>query len=200
MLKFSLAGMIAFVGFHPLLQAGTILVGTFVLEDAATVCAAMQAQSGALSLPLALGALYLGIVLGDLGLYGLGASARRVPPIQRLLPPKHTATVRAWLAGKVIRVVLIARFLPGARLPTYTTCGYLRADLLRFSAATLVGTGLWTIGLFWLTWRLGDLMAAHLAEWRWACGAGLVLVLVTAGRLWRSRIRTQTTTAPGTWS
>ena len=48
------------------------LIGTFILEDAATVIAAMQADDGKLSPALALSALYVGIILGDLGAPRIG--------------------------------------------------------------------------------------------------------------------------------
>ena len=41
-------------------------LGTFVLEDAATVLAAMDAQVGRVSAAIGLGSLYAGAVLGDL--------------------------------------------------------------------------------------------------------------------------------------
>ncbi|MGH7041974.1 MAG: DedA family protein [Acetobacteraceae bacterium] len=183
MLDLSVTAILQYAVHHPALQAVTIVFATFVLEDAATVLAAMQAQSGALPVPLALGSLYVGIVLGDLGLYGLGRLAAMVPFVQRLLPPRRTEVVRAWLAGKVFRVVLISRFLPGVRLPTYTTCGYLRADLGQFALATSLATLVWTSGLFALSFHMGDVLMAHFGAWRWAGAAGLVAFMLIAGRL-----------------
>src|SRR5579875_2676530 len=112
----SLAALFALAGQNPWLQAVLILVGTFVLEDAATVLAAMQAQSGGVPVPLALCALYAGIVLGDLGLYGLGFLSARTAWASRLIPPRRMRQGRDWLDGRVFQVVFISRFLPGARL------------------------------------------------------------------------------------
>jgi membrane protein DedA with SNARE-associated domain len=183
MLDLSVPDILQFAVHHPAWQAAAIVFATFVLEDAATVLAAMQAQSGALSWPLALGSLYVGIVLGDLGLYGLGRLAALVPVVQRLLPPRRTEVVSAWLAGRVFRVVVISRFLPGVRLPTYTTCGYLRADLRQFALATSLATLVWTSGLFALSYRIGDVLMAHFGAWRWAGAVGLVVFMALAGRL-----------------
>ncbi len=185
MLDLSVRTLIGFAAHHPALQAGTIVLATFILEDAATVFAAMAAQSGAISVPLALASLYVGIVAGDLGLYGLGWLAARVPAMRRLLPPQRTEMVRAWLAGRVFRVVLVARFLPGVRLPTYTTCGYLGADLRRFAVATALATTVWTSGLFLVSLRMGAVLMAHYGVWRWAGAAGLVLCLLLAGHILR---------------
>ncbi len=181
MFGLSVSEVFAFAQHHPALQAFAIIFATFILEDAATVLAGMQAAAGSLSIPLALGSLYVGIVLGDLGLYGLGRLAAHVPWVHRLLPPQRTETVRAWLHGRVFRVVLVSRFLPGVRLPSYTTCGYLGASLRQFTLATMIATLFWTSGLFALSMRAGDFLLAHFGAWRWADAVGLVVFMVLAG-------------------
>lgn len=183
MLGNSIVSLLAWAGHHPLLQATAIVLGTFILEDAATVLAAMQASEGSLSTALALASLYVGIVLGDLGLYGLGRLAARMPPIARFLPPRRQQVVRAWLNGRVFEVVLVSRFLPGLRLPTYTTCGFVGADLRQFALAAVVATICWTSLLFGVSLRVGDVLLDHLGAWRWAGAAGFVVFVVIAGRL-----------------
>ncbi|MGC8475721.1 MAG: DedA family protein [Acetobacteraceae bacterium] len=196
MLDLSVRSLIAFAAHHQALQAGAIILATFILEDAATVLAAMAAQSGQVSIPLALASLYVGIVAGDIGLYGLGWLAARFRLFRRLLPPHAIAPARSWLAGRVFRVVLVSRFLPGVRLPTYTACGFLSADLRRFAAATALATSVWTSGLFVVSLRLGAVLMAHYGAWRWAGAAGLVLFLMLAGRLARQFVRTPAVAAP----
>lgn len=183
MLGNSIVSLLAWAGQHPLLQATAIILSTFVLEDAATVLAAMQAGEGSLSAALALASLYVGIALGDLGLYGLGRLAALVPPIARLLPPHRQEVVRAWLNGRVFRVVLVSRFLPGLRLPTYTTCGFVGADLQQFALAVVIGTICWTSMLFGVSLPIGEVLMDHFGAWRWAGAAGFVLFVVVAGRL-----------------
>jgi membrane protein DedA with SNARE-associated domain len=174
---------------HPLLQACAIVLATFILEDAATVLAATQAAAGLVSIPLALGSLYVGIVLGDAGLYGLGWLATLVPWIYRALPPQRTAVVRAWLGGRVFKVVVISRFLPGVRLPTYTTCGYLGISFRKFILASMAATTIWTSGLFVVSMKIGDELMAHFGVWRWAGVAAMVIFVIVAGRfaswLWK---------------
>src|SRR3984957_2023702 len=84
-----LTHLLALAAGTPPVQAAIIVIGTFILEDAATLLAAMQVASGAVSLPLALGALYAGIVLGDLGLYGLGFLSAAHPWALRLVPKRR---------------------------------------------------------------------------------------------------------------
>lgn len=182
MSNWSLAGLATLAGHGAWLQGALIVLGTFVLEDAATVLAAMQAQSGAVPLRVALAALYAGIILGDLGLYGLGALSAQVPMVARWVPPSRMRQGRAWLDGKVFRVVFISRFIPGARLPTYTACGFLHANLRRFALAAVVATLIWTSLLFSVSLKVGALLMEHLGVWRWAGAIGFAVVVILVGR------------------
>jgi membrane protein DedA with SNARE-associated domain len=183
MLGNSIVSLLAWAGQHPLLQAAAIVIGTFILEDAATVLAAMQVDDGKLSGPLALSALYVGIVLGDLGLYGLGRLSAKVPIVARILPPHRAEAIRAWLDGRVFKVVLISRFLPGMRLPTYTTCGFVGANLRQFTLAVVIATICWTSLLFGVSLRIGQVLIDHFGAWRWAGAAGFAIFVILAGRL-----------------
>jgi membrane protein DedA with SNARE-associated domain len=178
-----IASLLALAGYSPLLQAVAIGFATFVLEDAATVPAAMQAAQGETSVGLALASLFVGIVQGDLGLYGLGRLSARVPWIAGLLPPHRKAATRAWLTGRVFQVVLVSRFLPGLRLPTYTTCGFLGADLRQFTLAAVVATMCWTSLLFGASLEVRQVLLDHFGAWRWLGAAGFVLFVIVAWRL-----------------
>jgi membrane protein DedA with SNARE-associated domain len=175
-------------------QAAIIVIGTFILEDAATLLAAMQVAGGALSLPLALGALYAGIVLGDLGLYGMGLLSAAHPWALRLVPKRRRDLGRDWVSQRVFTLVVVSRFVPGLRLPTYTTLGFLRAPLGKFAAAAIAATLVWTTGLFYISLRLGLLMMRYLGAWRWAGLAIFLIVLVLVGRFATRMYNKRTTT------
>lgn len=191
MLGNSIVTLLAWAGHHPLLQAAAIIVGTFILEDAATVLAAMQADEGKLSAALALAALYVGIMLGDLGLYGLGWLGARAPIVARVLPPHRTEAIRAWLQGRVFKVVLVSRFLPGLRLPTYTTCGFVGANLRQFALAVVIATICWTSLLFGLSLRIGQVLIDHFGAWRWAGAAGFAVFVILAGRVTMATVQSK---------
>jgi len=142
----------------------------------------MQVEDGALPVWLALVSLYAGIVLGDLGLYALGRLSAHIPWIARQLPPHRQDTIRAWIDGRIFKVVLGSRFLPGLRLPTYTTCGFVGADLRQFTLAAIIATGAWTTLLFTISLRVGNFLMDHLGAWRWAGAAGFVVFIIVAGR------------------
>lgn len=165
------------------LQALIIIVGTFILEDAATLLAAMQVASGSLDISLALASLYAGIVLGDIGLYGLGWLSATHGWAKRLVPAQRRELGHNWVSQRIFPIVVVSRFVPGLRLPTYTTLGFLHAPLPAFAAAAIAATLVWTSGLFYISLRLGVLMMRYLGIWRWA-GLGIfVLFIILIGRL-----------------
>ncbi len=179
----SFAGLLADAGTSWPLQAAVIIGGTFVLEDAATLLAAMQVASGALSLELALGALYAGIVLGDIGLYGLGWLSGRHGWARRMVPKQRRDLGQEWVKQRVFPIVVVSRFIPGLRLPTYTTLGFLHAPLWQFAAAAIAATLVWTSGLFYVSLRLGALLMHYLGIWRWAGLVVFLLIIIGVGRL-----------------
>ena len=185
----SVTHLLQSAGQSPVLQSAAIVAGTFILEDAATAGAAMAVQGGGVAMPVALVSLYLGIVLGDIGLYGLGRLAAHVPWALRLIPAQRQDRGRAWLERHVFKVVFVSRFLPGVRLPTYTACGFLGANFRKFVAAAVGATLIWTSALFAVSLRVGKLLIEHLGQWRWLGFAVFLVVIVLAGRLAASRAR-----------
>src|SRR4051794_11779081 len=67
-----LTGLVMAATAYPALLPVAIIIGTFILEDAATILVGVMAADGTLSAPVGLASLYAGIVLGDFGLYALG--------------------------------------------------------------------------------------------------------------------------------
>lgn len=186
MFGISVASLLRAAGQQKLFQALSIVFGTFILEDAATVLAAMQAETGGISIWLALLSLYTGIVLGDLGLYGLGRICAFVPWVYRLVGEARMRRGQDWLHGRrrrVFKVVFVSRFLPGMRLPTYTACGFLGADFRQFVLAAIVAVLVWTSLLFAISMRVGKVLMAHFGVWRWAGAIGFALAVVGAGWL-----------------
>ncbi len=166
----------------PGLQAVLIIIATLILEDAATLFTAMEVAAGAVALPVALGALYTGIVVGDLGLYALGRLSASHPWARRLVPTQRRAMGYAWVNARMFPLIVVSRFVPGLRVPTFTTMGFLQAPLQKFLAAAVLATLLWTTGLFFLSLRLGALMLTYLGAWRWAGLAVFLGVIILVGR------------------
>lgn len=179
----SLAAWVTSLGQEPVLIGCLLVLATFVLEDAATVVGALLAADGVISPWGALGALYIGIVLGDFGLYGLGWAGARVGFVRRFLDRKRVAGAGAWMGRRLVWSIVTARFIPGMRLPTYTACGLFGLSFTRF-AATVVGiVGVWTGIAFWAVYTFGEVVVEQAGPWKWPLAAAVFLVFLFGPRL-----------------
>lgn len=160
----------------------SVIIGTFILEDVATVLTAIATQTGTIPLLLALSALYAGVIAGDLGLYGLGRAGAQWPFLRRFLTLPRQERTEVWFRQNLVRLVAISRFVPGARLPLYTALGFFRAPFLIFTLTVICATFVWTSLLFLLSLHIGKWLLAHQGNWRWAGLAGFIICIVFIGR------------------
>jgi membrane protein DedA with SNARE-associated domain len=158
----------------PMLMAALIILTTFILEDVATIAAALLASTGYIEPKLALMALYIGIVLGDMGLYGIGRYAAGHPRAVRWVGEKRIARGRDWMHDRLVSALLSARFLPGMRLPTYIASGFLKVNFFRFAMIATVATAAWTGIFFFLIFRYGGFVIDFFGEWVWLIGVILL--------------------------
>lgn len=125
-----------------------IALATLASEDLACIGAGLMAARGAIDfLPAAVAAL-AGIVGGDMLLYlagkFLGRPALRYPPLKWVLGEEDIARTARWFAARGPKIVLVSRFLPGSRLPTYFGAGVLGMGFGKFSFYFLLAAALWT--------------------------------------------------------
>ena len=168
---------------NPFVIMGLIIIATFILEDPATVGAALVAVEGFIDPYLALIALYIGIFVGDLGLYGLGRLATKYWRVREFLKRKGMVATSNWLDGWMVSAIIGARFVPGMRLPTYTACGLFKLSFTKFSLTTFIAVFFWTSALFAVSYLAGEYVVAQLGEWRWVIGVGLVVATIFLPRL-----------------
>jgi membrane protein DedA with SNARE-associated domain len=169
-----LAGMAS-----PAVIALVLALTTLLLEDLAIAAGVALATQGAISWSLSLVAVAGGIALGDLGLYGLGLLATRVPWLQRRYVGAKSLWAREQITQRLGSAVLLARVIPGLRLATYTACGFVRVALWPFTAWVLLAVVLWTVGLYGLSAAIGQALARTL-------GLPAPVALALAVPLWRS--------------
>jgi membrane protein DedA with SNARE-associated domain len=170
---------------EPWVIVAALALTTLLLEDVAIAAGVAVATQGALSWEWAFVAVAGGIALGDVGLYGLGVGANRIPFLRRKYIDGRESKARDLLAARLPSAVLIARVVPGLRLITYTACGFWRAPLWPFTAWVFLAVALWTAGLFWLSSALGDVIADALGVPAPLAVALPVIALALAFPLWR---------------
>lgn len=168
---------------------------TLLLEDLAIAAGVALATQGLIGWPLSLAAVGGGIALGDIGLYGLGLAATRVPWLRQRFVGPRTLRARQALDQRLPSGVLLARVIPGLRLVTYTACGFVRVPLLPFSAWVLLAVTLWTAGLYALSVAIGQALAQQLGLPPALAVALPIMVLAAALPLWRW-LRTGRASAP----
>ena len=171
----------AITSHNPWLVAVTIFSATLVHEDIATIAAGIVVADGLVGAEVALPVLYLGILTGDLALYGTGRLIALHRISNRLLNRKRLAAFRAWLHGRLMLGVFVVRFLPGSRLSAYVIFGFFAMPLRRFLASDFLATIIWTSGLFYLSHAFGTLTTQWLGYWRWpaiALALGIPIFLV----------------------
>jgi membrane protein DedA with SNARE-associated domain len=131
----------------PVWQAVGFFLATFVLEDVATVGAGLLLATGAVSWPVAFTSCFLGIWIGDAGLYALarfgGRSWFEKSSLRRF--GKKVAASEKWFAERGIPILIFSRIIPGTRLPTYLAAGFLRVPLPRFLVVTGIAALIWTL-------------------------------------------------------
>ncbi len=159
-----------------------IILGTFILEDPTAVIVGLLAADGTIGVPLALTSLYVGIILGDLGLYCLGWFASTHPRLQLYHDRTITLPLRAWLESRFVLTIFWARFIPGSRLPTYAASGFFRSPLSTFMYTIIAATSIWTTFLFFISYWFGDITSEWMAYERWSIVAVFLLALFFIGR------------------
>jgi membrane protein DedA with SNARE-associated domain len=174
----------------PAVIALVLALTTLLLEDLAIAAGVALAAQGALSWGLSLFAVGAGIALGDLGLYGLGLRATRVPWLQRRYVGPKSLAMREHILRRLGSAVLLARVIPGLRLATYTASGFVRLPFLPFTLWVLLAVSLWTAGLYALSAAIGQALARTLglpAPVAVALPIVALALLVPVWRRWRQR-------------
>ncbi len=178
-----------------LAKTASLFLLTFFSEDAATLGGAAMTAAGLLATPWGLAACFLGIWLGDLGLYALaryfGRPFLKRDWVKRRVNEDRLARSEAWWKRRGLLVLLVARFVPGLRLPTYLIAGTLAVPFLSFAVVTAL------MGLVWvpLIFALVRIAGGEAAVWYGTARSTLIIaaavILVFAGLslLYREKIR-----------
>lgn len=129
-------------------DATALALGTFVSEDATCVTAGVLVQQGLLSWWPALLGSFVGIYVGDLALWSMGRLLGRrvfqVPWIACRVSNEAIDRLGTWFDERGWFAIVVARFLPGTRLPLYLAAGMLGRKGWQFAGWTLLAALVWT--------------------------------------------------------
>ena len=134
----------------------SIFFASFVYEDGATLLAATLSASGRLDPRIGLLTAFLGIWIGDIGLYGLGSVfGRRTTQtrwLRKYLRPESMAKAESWFSKHGSLALVMSRAIPGSRLPLYVAAGALRLPIRLFARITGICSAVWVSAIFAI-WR-----------------------------------------------
>lgn len=152
-----------------------IFLMTFVHEDAAILAAAFSSVEHQLPMWMAYVSVYLGIVVGDLLIYGLGHLAQQNAWLRSKIIGPKVERIRLWLETHLVRVLILCRVTPGLLFPTFVACGWFRIPFTRFATVSILAGAVYSSIVLTLVILFGDLVLNHLGYWAWGA---LALVIV----------------------
>ncbi len=125
-----------------------IVLGTLVSEDLACIATGVLVSQHKLGLIEGTFACLAGIFAGDMLLFLCGRLAGSFPWFRHQLNSRMSLLrlqqATAWFAQRGMVVVLLSRFTPGLRLPTYVAAGLLGSRPFAFAGYLLLASAMWT--------------------------------------------------------
>ena len=139
-----------------------ILTASFISEDITCISTGLLIRSGQLDLPTGLLSCLLGIFIGDLGLFFLGRlialGILTLPSFKSLAQgfhSKYQARIEERFAKEGWKLIVLARFVPGLRLPVYLGAGLLGTQAQSMIIFALLAGLIWTPALVLLSAWIG---------------------------------------------
>jgi membrane protein DedA with SNARE-associated domain len=173
----------------PLLLAITLFAATFVAEDAATIAAGVLVGSTGADPYLALGAVILGTAIGDLALYGAGRWGAGTAFGARLRQREDVGRTLSAFARRMLGLLIVARFVPGMRLPVFAASGVASAPFRLVATVVLLSTPIWTTFLFEIARNAGAQAADELIGMAMLFALGLSALLIVPHYLGRALLK-----------
>lgn len=125
-----------------------IIFSTFISEDLACIGAGLMVARGLMGFFPAVAASFIGIFVGDILIYlsgrWLGKNATQIIPFKWFIDEKDIKRSNHWFKSKGPTIILISRFIPGTRFPTYFTAGVIGASFWIFITYFGIASLIWT--------------------------------------------------------
>ena len=147
------------------MYAVTVLL-PFVQEDAAVLAAATASITGHGDAHVLFFATLLGLTASDTWKYWAGRLAHAHPSLAKMVADPRIAAAKERVLNRLSVTLLIARFVPGTRIPLYVACGVFKAPFWRFFV-TIVASAILYIGLAFAVFasvgvRLGEQVRGYI--------------------------------------
>jgi membrane protein DedA with SNARE-associated domain len=160
-----------------------LFIGPFVQEDAAVVGAAATAASGHMDPAMALAITFVGLLISDGWKYWIGRLAHKSRRASRWIADPRVQGARERVLRRLGLTLLVARFVPGTRIPLYVACGVFKAPFSRFMTLVALTGALYLLLMYALIRSLGAVMGEQIRHYAPFVVVVLVLVILIAGWL-----------------
>ena len=147
-----------------------IMVFTIFSEDLSVIAAGLLAAAGILPFFYAVLSCFLGILIVDTNIYWLGKKVGhpilKRAPFKWMIKEKDLNRAENLFEMYGMELLFIARFIPGARFPTYFAAGLLRSNFKTFLTYFVISVAVWTPLLVGLTVLIGQPMLQYLSVYQ----------------------------------
>jgi membrane protein DedA with SNARE-associated domain len=148
---------------------------TFIHEDAAILAAGFSKVEHGLPLLFAYAPVYLGIVAGDVIIYGLGRFAQTNKWLRSKIIGPKVERLNLWLNNHLVRVLVVCRLTPGLLFPTFVACGWFKIPFWRFATVSILAGAVYSSIVLTIVILFGNLVLFHLGYWAWGTLAVIVV-------------------------
>jgi len=167
-------------------------IAPFVQEDAAVLGAvtafAHPGMDHMADGALIVSAMMVGLIISDLWKYWLGWAGRTQGWAHRFSEKPGVAQVRAKIVAHPGKTLLIARFVPGTRIPAYIAAGFFGVPFGRFAAWIVVSAFAYTVVAWALIVTVGTI-AGEKGQLYLAIGLISAILLFVAFKMIKAKLR-----------
>jgi len=132
------------------------LIGPFIQEDVAVLGAASAAVSGVGTPLWMFVAVTIGLTVSDLWKYWLGRAAISQPWAKKYAQNPRILKTQDSIVHNLGKSIMIARFIPGTRIPLYIAAGFFKASFVKFSIFIFLSALIYIAIAFGLFHLLGE--------------------------------------------
>lgn len=155
-----------------------IFIGPFVQEDAAVITAATLSASDSRHFPVVFFVILLGLFVSDVWKYWIGYSAHASSRARKWAEKDKVMAMRDKVERNAVTTLLMARFLPLARVPAYIACGYFKMNYAKFCAIIFMTALLYCIVIFGAIHLLGEVFGERMEIILGLVAGGVILAFV----------------------
>ncbi len=161
---------------HPIVIYIALFISPFFQEDTAVFVAAGLAANGVRKTVPLYFTILAGLYISDIWKYWIGWAALKYPRAKAYAEREHITDIGDKINNNLLKALLVGRFVPFARIPTYAACGYFKVPYAKFCFIIALTAVAYVTIVFSVVHFLGEILGDKL---NWALPAIALCVLLT---------------------